>query len=112
MTSYGRVCDKIIQKYPLPRVLLHGQRDPDDQAKTKAAANVIYKTIRGALRNHKVFLNTFQNIMKKVFYGAPIDQMGLAHFNIQYSSANGNNVASISQQPNDRANKAVTKWFQ
>jgi len=99
LMSYGRMHDKIIQKHSLPMVLLHGQRDPDDEAETKASADMVHKSVHDALRNHyETFLNTFHNIMKEVFHGAPINQRGPADYNILHPSTQGTNQVGTSQQ--------------
>lgn len=85
--SNARTRDKIIQKFPLPRILLAGQKDGEEEADMMFLTDIIHKIIHEALGNHnEVFLNTFRNIMKEVFYGAPIDQVGLVYFNIPPSS--------------------------
>lgn len=102
LMSYARMRDKIIQKNPLPRVLLHGQRDTDEEAKNKIVVELIHKSVHDALGSHnEVFLNTFRNIMKECFYGASVDQVGPSYFNAPHPSAVGSNKASTSQQPTD-----------
>ena len=75
--SYSKTRDAIIQKIPLLRVLLHEQRDPNEEATGKIAAQMVHKTVHEAFTNHNhVLANTIGNIMKEVFYGAPVDQVG------------------------------------
>ena len=38
LLSYSRMHDSVIQKTPLPRVLLHGQSDPNEEAEARLAA--------------------------------------------------------------------------
>ena len=38
LLSYSRTCDLVVQKTPLPRVLLHGQSDPNEEAEARLAA--------------------------------------------------------------------------
>ena len=65
-------CDLVIQKTPLPSVLLHGQSE-DVEART--TAHLVHKTVHEAFINHnKVLANTIGNVMKEVFFGAPVDQ--------------------------------------
>ena len=70
LLSYTKTRDStIIQKFPLPRVLLHGQTDIVE------AEEAINKSVRDAISNHnEVFLNTIHNTMKEVFHGFPVDQ--------------------------------------
>ena len=62
---------------------------------------MIHKTINEVITNHNQTLaNTVGNVMKIVFFGAPVDQMGPASFSGFNPSAVGSNVTSSSQQPN------------
>lgn len=102
LMSYARMCDKIIQKALLPRVLLHGQKDAQEEAYKKVVVYLIHKSVHEALGNHNdVFLNTFRNIMKEALYGVTSKQVGPTYFNIPHSSTVGSNKASISQPPTD-----------
>jgi hypothetical protein len=47
-----------------------------------------------------VLANTIGNVMKEVFFGAPVDQVGLAYSNGLNPSAMGSNIPGTSQQPN------------
>ena len=83
---------------PLPRVLLHGQNDPNEEAEARIAAQMVHKTIHKALANYnQVLANTIGNVMKKVFFGAPVDQVGPSYFNGFNPSAVESNVPSSSQ---------------
>jgi hypothetical protein len=43
---------------------------------------LVHKTIHEAFTNHnKVLVNTIDNVMKEVFFGAPVDQLELSYFN-------------------------------
>jgi len=98
MLSYGRMHDKVIQKFQLLRVLLSGQRDEDEEANKKFVVDSIHKIIHEALGNHnEVFLNMFRNVLKEVMCGVPVDQTGPAYFNAS-QSANGI-MAGTSKQP-------------
>ena len=62
---------------------------------------MIHKTITEVITNHNQTLaNTVGNVMKSVFFGALVDQMGPAYFSGFNPLAMGSNVTSSSQQPN------------
>jgi hypothetical protein len=52
LLSYSKTRDKVVQKTPLPRVLLHGQNDLSEEAKARAAAHLVHKPISEAFTNH------------------------------------------------------------
>ena len=89
--SYTKTCDnKVVQKYPIPRVLLHGHSDTDEVEDRHFFVEVVNKSVHGAILNHNtVFLNTFHNTIKEVFHGYPIDQVGLVYYNIPHPSTQG-----------------------
>ena len=59
----------------------------------------VNKSIHDAISNHnEIFLNTFHNTMKEVFHGFPVDQIGLAYYNIPYPSTQETNQAGTSHQ--------------
>ena len=95
MLSYTKTRDNtIIQKYPLPRVLLHGQINVDKAEERRFFMEAVNKSIHDAILNHnEVFLNTFHNTMKEVFHGFPVDQVGPAYYNIPHLSTQGTNQA-------------------
>ena len=82
--SYTKTRDNtIVKKYLLPRVLLHGYVDADEAEDKRFFIEAINKSVHDAILNHNaVFMNTFHNTMKEVFHGYPIDQVGLAYYNI------------------------------
>ena len=84
LLSYTKMHDnKVIQKYPLPRVLLHGQSDIDEADDTHFFVDAVNKSIHDAMLHHNTtFLNTFHNTMNEVFNGFPLDQVGPAYYNI------------------------------
>jgi hypothetical protein len=86
MMSYTKSHDnKIIQKYPLLRVLMLGQSDTDEDDDRRFFVEVVNKSIHGAMLNHNTtFLNTFHNTMKEVFLGYPFEQVRPAYFNIPH----------------------------
>ena len=100
LLSYTKTCDnKVVQKYPLPRVLLHGQSDTDEAEDRRFFVEAINKSVHDAILNHStVFLNTFHNTMKEVFHGYPIDQVGPVYYNIPHPSTQGTNQAGTSHQ--------------
>jgi hypothetical protein len=73
--SYAKTRDnKVIQKNPLLRVLMHGQLDTDEADDRKFFVDAVNKSVRDAMLNHNTaFLNTFHNTTKDVFYGFPLD---------------------------------------
>ena len=88
----------VVQKTPLPRVLLHGQSDPDEEAKARLTTQMIHKTINEDITNHNQTLsNIVSNVMKIVFFGALVDQTGPTYFNGFNPSDVGSNVTSSSQ---------------
>ena len=96
LLSYTKTRDnKIVQKYPLPRVLLNGQSDTDEAEDRHFFVEAVNKSIHDAILNYNtVFLNTFHNTMKEVFHGCPIDQVGPAYYNIPHPLTQGTNQAS------------------
>ena len=94
--------DLVVQKTSLPRVLLHGQSNPNAEARAIIATQMVHKTVHEAFTNHnQVLANTIGNSMKEVFFGAPVDQAGLSYFNNFNPSAVGSSVPSSSQRPNN-----------
>jgi hypothetical protein len=62
--------------------------------------HLVHKTIHEAFTNHnKVLANTIDNILKEIFFGAPVDQVGPAYSNGFSPSAMGNNISGSNQQP-------------
>jgi hypothetical protein len=91
--------NKIIKKYPLPRVLMHVQSNTDEADDRHFFVEAINKSVHGAMLNHNTsFLNTFHNTMKEVFHGYPFEQVGPAYFNIPLPSTQGTNHAGTSLQ--------------
>ena len=58
LLSYTKTRDnKVVQKYPLPRVLLHGQTDADEVEDRRFFGEVVNKYVHDAMSNYnKVFL--------------------------------------------------------
>ena len=100
LLSYTKIRDnKVIQKYPLPRVLMHGQSDTDEVDDRRFFVDTVNKFVHDAMLNHNItFLNTFHNTMKEVFHRYPIDQVGLVYYNILHPSTQAINQADTSHQ--------------
>ena len=100
MLSYTKTHDnKVVQKYPLPRVLIHGQSDTDEADDRCFFVDAVNKYVHDTMLNHNTtFLNTFYNTMKEVFHGYPIDQIEPAYYNIPHTSTQGTNQAGTSYQ--------------
>ena len=78
---------------------MHGQSDTDKADDRRFFINVVNKSVHDAMLHHNTaFLNTFHNTMKEVFHGFPIDQVGLAYYNISHPSTQGTNQAGTSHQ--------------
>ena len=59
---------------------------------------MIHKTINEVITNHNQTLaNMVSNVMNTVFFGALVDQTGLAYFSGFNPSVVGSNVSSSSQ---------------
>ena len=60
LLSYTKTFDnKVIQKYPLPRVLMHGLSDTDEADDRHFFVEAINKSVHDAMLNHNTtFLNT------------------------------------------------------
>ena len=93
MLSYTKTRDNtIVQKFPLPRVLLHGQTDTTEAEDRRFFMEVVDKSVRDAISNHnEAFLDIFHNAMK-------VGQGGSAYYNILDSSTQGTNRVGTSHQ--------------
>ena len=100
LLSYTKTCNNIIvQKYPLPRVLLHGQTDADEAKDSHFFVEAVNKSVHDAISNHnEVFLNTFYNTMKEMFHGFLVDQVGPSYYNIPHPLTQGTNQTGTSHQ--------------
>ena len=78
LLSYTKTRDnKVVQKYLLPRVLLHGQTDAVEAEDRRLFTEAVNKSVRDAISSHdEAFLDTFHNTMKEVFHGFPVGQVG------------------------------------
>ena len=78
---------------------MHGQSDIDEADDRHFFIYAVNKSVHDAMLHHNTaFLNTFHNTMKEVFHGYPIDQVGLAYYNIPYPLTQGTNQAGTSHQ--------------
>ena len=100
LLSYTKTCDiTIIQKFPLPRVLLHGQTDTTEAEDRCFFREVVEKSVRDAISSqNEVFLDTFHNAMKEAIHGCPVGQVGPAYYNIPDPSTQGTNQVGTSHQ--------------
>ena len=77
---------------------MHGQTDADETEDRRFFTKATNKSIHDAISNHnEIFLNTFHNTMKEVFYGFPVDRVGLAYYNIPRPSIQGANQTGTSR---------------
>ena len=86
LLSYTKTHDNtIVQKYPLPRVLLHGQTDAVEAEDMRFFTEAVNKSVCDVISSHnEAFLDTFHNAMKEVFHGFPVGQVGPAYYNIPH----------------------------
>ena len=84
LLSYTKTRDnKVVQKFPLPRVLLHGQTDMTEAKDRHFFKEVVDKSIREAMSSHnEAFVDVFHNAMKEAIHGFPGGQGGSAYYNI------------------------------
>jgi len=84
LLSYTKTRDNtIVQKFPLPRVLLHGQTDTTEAEDRRFFTEVVDKYVHDAISSqNEAFLDIFHNAMKKVIHGFPLGQVGPAYYNI------------------------------
>ena len=87
------------QKFPLPRVLLHGQTDTTEAKDRRFFKEVVDKSICDAISSHnEAFLDIFHNAMREAIHGFPVGQGGLAYYNILDPSTQGTNQVGTSHQ--------------
>ena len=73
----------IIQKFPLPRVLLHGQTDTVEAEERRFFMEAIDKSVRDALSSrNEAFVDAFHNAMKEAIHGILVSQVGSTCYNI------------------------------
>ena len=98
LLSYTKTRDNtIVQKYSLPRVLLHGQTDADEAKDRHFFTEAVNTYVRDAISSHnEAFLDTFHNAMKEVFHGFPVGQVGPTYYNIPHLLTQGTNQVGTS----------------
>ena len=86
LLSYSKTRDNtIVQKFPLPRVLLHGQTDTTEAEDRRFFKEVVDKSVRDAISSHnEAFVDIFHNAMREAIHGFPVGQVGLAYYNIPH----------------------------
>ena len=100
LLSYTKTRDStIIQKFPLPRVLLHGQTDTTEDEDMRFFKEVVDKSVRDAISSHnEAFVSIFHNAMREVIHGFPVGQGGPAYYNIPDPSTQGTNQVGTNHQ--------------
>ena len=67
LLSYTKTRDnKVVKKYPLPRVLMHVQSDIDKADDRRFFVEAVDKSVHDAMLNHNTTFFTFHNTMKEV----------------------------------------------
>ena len=84
LLSYTKTRDNtIIQKFPLPRVLLHEQTDTVEAEDKCFFAEAIDKSVHDALSScNEAFVDAFHNAMKEAIHGNLVSQVGSTCYNI------------------------------
>ena len=84
MLSYTKTRDNtIVQKFPLPRVLLHGQTDTTEDEDMRFFKEVIDRSVRDAISSHnEAFVDIFHNAMREAIHGFLVGQGGPTYYNI------------------------------
>ena len=100
MLYYTKTCDNtIVQKFPLPRVLLHGQTDTTKAEDRRFFKEVVDKSVRDAISSHnEAFLDILHNAMREMIHGFPVGQGGPAYYNIPDPSTQGTNQVGTNHQ--------------
>ena len=84
LLSYSKTRDNIIiQKFPLPRIMLHGKTDTTEAEYRCFFKEVVDKSIRDAISSHnEAFVDVFHNALKEAIHGFPVGQGGPTYYNI------------------------------
>ena len=100
LLSYTKTRDnRIVQKFPLPRVLLHGQIDTVEAEDRRFFTEVVDKSVHDAISSrNEAFLDTFHNAMKEAIHGFSVGQVGSAYYNILDPSTQETNQVGTSHQ--------------
>ena len=78
LLSYTKTHDStIIQKFLIPRVLLHGQTDTVEAEDRHFFTEAIDKSVHDAISSrNEAFVDAFHNAMKEAIHGVPVRQVG------------------------------------
>ena len=100
MLSYTKTRDSaVIQKFPLPRVLLHEQTGTVEAEDRRFFVKAIDKSVRDALSSHnEAFVDAFHNAMKEAIHGILVSQVGSTCYNIPDPLTQGTNQVGTSHQ--------------
>ena len=100
LLSYSKTRDNtVIQKFPLPRVLLHGQTDTVEAEERRFFTEAIDKSVRDALSSrNEAFVDAFHNAMKEAIHGISVSQVGSTCYNILDPLTQGTNQVGTSHQ--------------
>ena len=100
LLSYTKTRDNtIVQKFSLPRVLLHGQIDTVEVEDRHFFTEVIDKSIHDAISSrNEAFVDAFHNAMKETIHGIPVSQVGSTCYNIPDPLTQGTNQVDTSHQ--------------
>ena len=100
LLSYTKTRDNtIVQKFLLPRVLLHEQTDTVEAEDRRFFTKIVDKSIRDAISNHnKAFMDVFHNALKGAIHGFSVSQGGPAYYNIPDPLTQGTNQVGTSHQ--------------
>ena len=98
--SYTKTRDNtIVQKFPLPRVLLHRKIDTAEDEDRRFFTEVVDKSVHDAISSHnEAFLGIFHNAIREAIHGFSVGQGGLAYYNILDPSTQGTNQVGTSHQ--------------
>ena len=89
----------IVQKFPLPRVLLHGQTDTVKAEDRCFLVEAIDKSVHDALSSrNEAFVDAFHNATKEAIHGVPDGQVGSTCYNIPDPLTQGTNQVGTSHQ--------------
>ena len=74
LLSYTKTRDNtIVQKFSLPRVLLHGQTNTNETEDRCFFKEIVDKSIRDAISSHnKAFVDVFHNALKEAIHEFPV----------------------------------------
>ena len=100
LLSYTKTHDStIIQKFSLPRVLLHGQTDIVKAEDRHFFMEAINKSVHDAISSrNEAFVDAFHNAMKEAIHGVPVGQVGSTCYYIPDPSTQGTNQVGTSHQ--------------